>query len=74
MKSVCVTAKTARAAAATKTLTPAGAQHQHAGVANMPPLPRITLICGDPTCAAASPRSCRTPSWIANMPYIPVCV
>ncbi len=43
-------------------------------VANMPPLPRITLMSGRSTWAAASPRTWRTPSWMANMPYMPVCV
>jgi catechol 2,3-dioxygenase-like lactoylglutathione lyase family enzyme len=43
-------------------------------VANMPPLPRITLMSGPSTCAAASPRIWRTPSWMANIPYIPVWV
>src|ERR1700726_3136046 len=43
-------------------------------VANMPPFPTTTLICGLSTWAAASPRICLTPSWMANMPYIPVCV
>jgi hypothetical protein len=34
----------------------------------------MTLICGSPIWAAASPRNWRTPSWMANMPYIPVWV
>src|SRR5262249_39071047 len=43
-------------------------------VANMPPFPSTTLISGPSTWAAASPRTWRTDSWMANMPYMPVCV
>src|SRR5215831_666018 len=41
---------------------------------NMPPTPWATLTFTPGTWAAASPRSCRTDSWMANIPYIPVCV
>src|SRR5258708_24593802 len=40
--------------------------------ANMPPFPSTTLISGPSTCAAASPLTWRTDSWMANIPYIPV--
>ncbi len=38
----------------------------------MPPLPRTTLMSTRWTWAAALPRTSRTLSWMANMPYIPV--
>jgi hypothetical protein len=41
---------------------------------NMPPFPRMTLMSGLSIWAAASPRTWRTPSWMANIPYMPVWV
>src|SRR5690606_35305347 len=45
-----------------------------AAEAKMPPTPWTTLISTPSTCRYASPRSCRTDSWIANIPYMPVWV
>ena len=42
--------------------------------ANMPPTPWHTAIFTSPTWAGAVPRTWRTLSWIANIPYMPVCV
>src|SRR3712207_6750200 len=41
-----------------------------AAAKNMPtPCTKLTPTSG--TCANASPRSCRTASWMANIPYMP---
>ena len=45
-----------------------------AAAANIPPTPCVTLTVTSGTWAGALPRSCRTDSWMANMPYIPVWV
>ena len=41
---------------------------------NIPPTPCAMLVRTFGSWFAASPRSCRTDYWIANMPYMPVCV
>jgi EmrB/QacA subfamily drug resistance transporter len=53
---------------------PGGGRMSVAADMNMPPLPSTRLVSTPSTCASASPRSWRTDSWIANMPYIPVWV
>ena len=41
---------------------------------NMPPTPWLIEIFAPGTWAGATPRSCRTLSWMAYMPYMPECM